>query len=198
MSVRPVVVLPDSSLYLCSEEVSEADFGDGFKELIDDMFDTMYAEHGIGLAAVQIGVHKRVFIVDLSDRSGNTSECDESDADGYLTACGPRVFINPKIVERSGDLVAMEEGCLSIPGQREWVVRHERVAVQFLDQSGQNSVLRAGGLLARCLQHEMDHLDGVVFLKHVSKLKRDLVMKKLKKADCPEYSGLLQRRQSRN
>lgn len=188
MSIRPLVVLPDSRLFLCSEEVQESDSREELDELITDMFDTMYANQGIGLAAVQIGVHKRVFVVDLSDKNAagknrypETSGSDNS-ADGYLSECADMVIINPRIIEKSPEIVAMDEGCLSVPEERECVTRPERVAIEYTDRSGERRVLRAKGLLARCLQHEIDHLNGTVFLKHISKFKRDLVMEKMKKA----------------
>lgn len=184
MSVRPLVVLPDSRLFLCSEEVREEDFGNKLDLLVSDMFETMYSSRGIGLAAVQIGVHKRLFIVDLNVNTRYRVSGDaEREDDVYLSSCGPTVIVNPEIVERSGDMVVMEEGCLSVPRDRlESVVRPERVVMQYTDQSGERKVIRAKGLLARCLQHEMDHLDGVVFLNHLSKLKRDLVMAEMRKA----------------
>ncbi|ABD43563.1 peptide deformylase [Anaplasma phagocytophilum] len=181
MSVRPLVVLPDSRLFLCSEEVRETDFCEKFNSLVEDMFDTMYAEQGIGLAAVQVGVHKRIFVIDLGPKTEESSEIAD-DPDGYHSTCGPMVVINPEIVEKSVDLVSMEEGCLSVPDQRELVVRPERIVMQYTDLHGKRKILKAQGLLSRCLQHEIDHLNGTVFLKHISKLKRDLVMQKMRKA----------------
>ncbi|WP_249548901.1 peptide deformylase [Anaplasma phagocytophilum] len=182
MSVRPLVVLPDSRLFLCSEEVQETDFCEKFNSLIEDMFDTMYAEQGIGLAAVQVGVHKRIFVVDLGPKAEESSETVDYDSDGYHSTCGPMVVINPEIIERSTELISMEEGCLSVPNQRELVVRPERVVMQYTDLHGKRKILKAQGLLSRCLQHEIDHLNGTVFIKHISKLKRDLVMQKMRKA----------------
>ncbi|KDB55250.1 peptide deformylase [Anaplasma phagocytophilum str. MRK] len=181
MSVRPLVVLPDSRLFLCSEEVRETDFCEKFNSLVEDMFDTMYAEQGIGLAAVQVGVHKRIFVIDLGPKTEESSETAD-DPDGYHSTCGPMVVINPEIVEKSVDLVSMEEGCLSVPDQRELVVRPERIVMQYTDLHGKRKILKAQGLLSRCLQHEIDHLNGTVFIKHISKLKRDLVMQKMRKA----------------
>lgn len=188
MSIRPLVVLPDSRLFLCSEEVQDTDSREELDTLITDMFDTMYANQGIGLAAVQIGVHKRVFVVDLSDRNQTgkdrypeASSYDPSEG-GYLSECAAMVIINPRIKEESTEIVSMEEGCLSVPEERECVTRPERIVLEYVDRSGEKKVLRAKGLLARCLQHEIDHLNGTVFLKHISKFKRDLVMEKMKKA----------------
>ncbi|WP_338022648.1 peptide deformylase [Anaplasma platys] len=186
--MRPLVVLPDSRLFLCSEEVQKTDPREELDALVTDMFDTMYANHGIGLAAVQIGVHKRVFVIDLSDRNPEgraryNEELGDGDVhDGYVSECAGLVIINPIIIEESQDNVAMEEGCLSVPEERESVTRPERIVLEYTDQNGAKKVLRAKGLLARCLQHEIDHLNGTVFLKHISKFKRDLVMEKMKKA----------------
>ncbi|MGN7661193.1 MAG: peptide deformylase [Anaplasma sp.] len=185
MSVLPLVILPDDRLFLCSEEVRKSDFGDELKRLTDDMFDTMYANSGIGLAAVQVGVHKRIFVVEVgksSTRYPKSASRDDEAVDDYLASSGgPMVIINPQVIDMSKELVGMEEGCLSIPNHRETVKRPERVTMKYLDLNGREHILKAKGLLSRCLQHELDHLNGAVFLGHLSKFKRDMIMEKVRK-----------------
>jgi peptide deformylase len=137
------------------------------RALVDDMFATMYAAPGIGLAAIQIGVATRVVTMDLAAKEEPPQ---------------PQVFINPEIVSSSAEKSVYEEGCLSIPEYYEEVERPEKIKVKYLDLDGKEHVLEADGLLATCLQHEIDHLNGVLFIDHISKLKRDMVMKKFKKA----------------
>jgi peptide deformylase len=165
MAVRPILVLPDPRLRLVSEPVKAVD--DELRQLIDDMFETMYDAPGIGLAAIQVGVPKRVITADLAKK-------DEPRA--------PQVFINPEILSRSDELSTYEEGCLSIPEIHEDVERPSKVRVRYLDRGGKPHEVDAEGLLATCLQHEIDHLDGVLFIDHISKLKRDRIVKKFTKA----------------
>ncbi|GAB4517481.1 MAG: peptide deformylase [Parvularculaceae bacterium] len=132
------------------------------------MLETMYDAPGIGLAAIQIGVPKRVIVMDLSDRqNGEPPE--------------PRYFVNPEILDPSEETTLYEEGCLSVPEFYEEVERPERCRVKFLDYNGEPQILEAEGLLATCIQHEIDHLNGVLFIDHLSKLKRDAILRKLKK-----------------
>jgi peptide deformylase len=165
MAVRPILVLPDPRLRLVSEPVKAID--DEIRQLVDDMLETMYGAPGIGLAAIQIGVPKRVITADLAKK-------DEPRA--------PQVFINPEILSRSEELSTYEEGCLSIPEIHEDVERPAKVRVRYLDRDGKPHEVDAEGLLATCLQHEIDHLDGVLFIDHISKLKRDRIVKKFSKA----------------
>ena len=165
MAVRPILVLPDPRLRLVSEPVKAID--DEIGRLVDDMFETMYGAPGIGLAAIQVGVPKRVITADLAKK-------DEPRA--------PQVFINPEILSRSEELSTYEEGCLSIPEIHEDVERPAKVRVRYLDRDGKPHEVDAEGLLATCLQHEIDHLDGVLFIDHISKLKRDRIVKKFSKA----------------
>ena len=165
MALREIIILPDKRLRLTSEPVKAVDRE--IRALIDDMFETMYAAPGIGLAAIQIGVPKRVVTMDLAKKE------DPPD---------PRVFINPEIVWSSDDKAIYEEGCLSIPEYYEDVERPVSVKVKYLDRDGKAQEIEASGLLATCLQHEVDHTNGVLFIDHISKLKRDLVTKKFKKA----------------
>jgi peptide deformylase len=164
MALRDIIILPDPRLRLVSEPVKEIDAD--IRRLIGDMFETMYAAPGIGLAAIQVGVPKRVVTLDLAKK-------DEPPA--------PQVFINPEITWRSEEKGVYEEGCLSIPDYYEEVERPARVKVKFLDRDGKPQEIEAEGLLATCLQHEIDHTNGILFIDHISKLKRDRVTKKFVK-----------------
>ena len=164
MTIRPLVILPDKELRLVSASVPRID--DGVRRLADDMLATMYDAPGIGLAAVQVGVHQRVVTIDVSRE-------DE--------ARQPMVFVNPEIVWRSDELSVYEEGCLSIPEYYEEVERPARVKVRFTNLAGEPQEIDADGILATCLQHEIDHLEGVLFIDHISKLKRDRVTRRFTK-----------------
>ncbi|MBS1180253.1 MAG: def [Proteobacteria bacterium] len=165
MSTRPLVILPAPQLRLTSAPVASVD--DGVRKLAEDMLDTMYAAPGIGLAAVQVGEMNRLITIDVS-HDENAKE--------------PRVFVNPQILWKSEDLSIYEEGCLSIPDFYEEVERPARVRVRYTNLAGEPEEIEADGLLATCLQHEIDHLDGVLFIDHISRLKRDRVTKKFAKA----------------
>jgi peptide deformylase len=165
MAVREIIKLPDKRLRLNSEPVKRIDAG--IRALVADMFETMYAAPGIGLAGIQIGVAKRVVVMDLSKR-------DEAQQ--------PHVFINPEITWASEEKSTHEEGCLSIPEYYEEVERPNAVKVKYLDLEGKAREIEAAGLFATCLQHEIDHINGVLFIDHISKLKRDRVVKKFIKA----------------
>jgi peptide deformylase len=165
MAVRDILLLPDKRLRLKSEPVRAIDRE--IATLVDDMFETMYDAPGIGLAAIQVGVPKRVVTLDLSKKEGPPE---------------PRVLINPEILSRSEEKAIYEEGCLSIPEFYEDVERPAQVRVKYLDRDGKEQELDASGLLATCLQHEIDHLNGVLFIDHISRLKRSMVLKKFSKA----------------
>ena len=165
MAVRDILIIPDKRLRLKSEPVKAVD--KTLHALIDDMFETMYAAPGIGLAAIQIGVARRVVTMDLAKK-------DEPKQ--------PQVFVNPEVVWASDEKAIYEEGCLSIPEYYEEVERPKSVRVKYLDLDLELQEIKADGLLATCLQHEIDHINGVLFIDHISKLKRDMVMKKFKKA----------------
>ncbi len=165
MAVRDILIIPDKRLRLKSAAVQTVD--KPLRALIEDMFETMYAAPGIGLAAIQIGVAKRVVTMDLAKKDDPKQ---------------PQVFINPEVVWSSDEKAAYEEGCLSIPEYYEEVERPKAVKVKFLDLDLKPQEIEATGLLATCLQHEIDHLNGVLFIDHISKLKRDMVIKKFKKA----------------
>jgi peptide deformylase len=165
MASRAIITLPDKRLRLVSEPVKQIDAG--IRKLVDDMFETMYKAPGIGLAAIQVGVAKRVITLDLSKKDDSHQ---------------PQVFINPEILWQSENLAKYEEGCLSIPDYYEEVERPAEVRVKYLDLAGKKQEIEAKGLLATCLQHEIDHVNGVLFIDHLSKLKRDRVIKKFAKA----------------
>jgi peptide deformylase len=165
MALREIIKIPDKRLRLVSEPVKRVDAG--IRKLVDDLFETMYAAPGIGLAAIQIGVPKRLFTMDLSKKEDNHE---------------PQVFINPEITWKSAEKATYEEGCLSIPEYYEEVERPAQVKVKYLDLDGKEHEIKAEGLLATCLQHEIDHTNGVLFIDHISKLKRDRVIKKFTKA----------------
>jgi peptide deformylase len=165
MAVREIIILPDKRLRLVSEPVKQIDAG--IKKLVDELFETMYDAPGIGLAAIQIGIPKRVITMDLSKKEDNHQ---------------PQVFINPEIVWQSEETAKYEEGCLSIPDYYEEVERPTEVTVKYLDRDGKPHEIKAKGLLATCLQHEIDHINGVLFIDYLSKLKRDRVIKKFAKA----------------
>jgi peptide deformylase len=164
MAIRDILILPDKRLRAVSKPVGKVDAA--VKKLVADMFDTMYDAPGIGLAAIQIGEGKRIVTMDLAKKEGEKQ---------------PMVFINPEIVERSEELSVHEEGCLSIPEYYEEVKRPAEVTIRYLDLDGKEQEARATGLFATCIQHEIDHLNGVLFIDHISKLKRDRVVKKFTK-----------------
>lgn len=171
MAIRPLVILPDAQLRLVSQPVAKID--QDIRALVEDMFATMYDAPGIGLAAIQVGVPKRVVTIDLAKPKEGEDEASEKE---------PRVFINPEVVWSSDELGVYEEGCLSIPDFYEEVSRPRRVRVRHLDLDGKEQEVEADGLLATCLQHEIDHLNGVLFIDHISRLKRERVVKKFTKA----------------
>lgn len=165
MAKRDILIIPEARLRLKSEPVQTID--KAVRALVEDMFETMYDAPGIGLAAIQIGVPQRLVILDIAKKDDPKN---------------PQVFINPQVVWASDETAAYEEGCLSIPDYYEEVARPTAVRVKYLDLDGKEHEIEADGLLATCLQHEIDHLNGVLFIDHISKLKRDMVMKKFKKA----------------
>jgi len=169
MAIRPIIEVPDPLLRQISTPVETVD--DAVRALIADMFETMYAAPGIGLAAIQIGVPKRILVIDLQ-------EPEEEDGE---PVSDPQVFINPQIVEHSDQEVPYKEGCLSVPDQYADVDRPDRLRARWLDESGKSHDEAIEGLLATCLQHEMDHLEGVLFIDHLSRLKREMILKKLTK-----------------
>jgi peptide deformylase len=165
MAIREILVVPDPRLKLVSEPVAVVD--DELRALMDDMLETMYDAPGIGLAAIQVGVAKRVIVMDLGR--------DDTDRQ-------PRYFVNPEILWSSDDLAPYEEGCLSVPEIYEEVERPDKVKLRYLNYQGEQIEEDADGVFAVCIQHEMDHLQGVLFLDHLSRLKRTRAVQKVKKA----------------
>ncbi len=161
MALRPILQYPHPNLYTVATPVERVD--DEVKQLIRDMADTMYAAPGVGLAASQVDVHKRVIVIDVSDARDKL-----------------QVFVNPEIIASSGS-AEREEGCLSVPGIFEVVSRAESITVRALDQEGKPFELTTDGLLAVCIQHEIDHLEGKVFVEYLSRLKQQRILAKLKK-----------------
>ena len=164
MSVKPILTEPNRLLRQISKPVEKV--GDEERVLMDDMLETMYEAPGIGLAAIQIGVPKRIIVIDIS-RDEDKKE--------------PRYFVNPVIKNRNIEKVKYEEGCLSVPDQFAEIERPNACEVEYLDYDGKKQLLKADGLLATCIQHEMDHLEGILFIDYLSKLKRSMIIKKLSK-----------------
>jgi len=165
MAILPLVIAPDERLNIPSTPVEKVD--DSIRTLLNDMLETMYANQGIGLAAVQVGVHKTIVVMDVAVREGSNE---------------PLKLINPTIVDASPDQSVYTEGCLSFPDQFSDVERPARVTVKYLDEHGEPHELKAEGILATCIQHEIDHTKGIVFVDHISSLKRDMILRKLTKA----------------
>jgi len=164
MSVKTIIIEPNKLLRQVSETVEIV--GKTEQKLMDDMLDTMYAAKGIGLAAIQIGIPKRILVMDLSKDQNNNK---------------PMYFVNPVIKNKNIEKSIYEEGCLSVPGQFAEIERPSKCEVEYLDYYGQKKILKAEGLLATCIQHEIDHLEGILFIDHLSKLKKSMILKKLSK-----------------
>ena len=164
MAVKKILIEPSKLLRQISKPVNKV--GDEERKLMDDMLDTMYEAPGIGLAAIQIGVPKRIIVIDIS-RDEDKKE--------------PRYFVNPIIINKNEEKSKYEEGCLSVPNQFAEIERPNTCEVEYLDYEGKKKLLKADGLLATCIQHEMDHLEGILFIDHLSKLKKSMIIKKLSK-----------------
>ena len=167
MTVRNILTEPNKILRQISLPVKEV--GDEERKLMDDMLETMYAANGIGLAAIQIGIPKRIIVMDIS-KNGEKN---------------PMYFVNPKIKNKDKEKTTYEEGCLSVPDYFAEVDRPKYCEVEYLDYNGENKILEADGLLATCIQHEMDHLEGILFIDYLSKLKKTMIVKKLSKRKNP-------------
>lgn len=165
MAIREIIEAPDPWLKTISDPVKAVD--DELRALMSDMLETMYAAPGVGLAAIQVGVPSRVIVMDIS----------RQDEDPL-----PRNFINPEILWQSEEMAVYSEGCLSLPEYYAEVERPEACHVKYLDYDGNEQILEAEGLLATCLQHEIDHLEGILFVDHLSALKRNMILRKLSKA----------------
>ncbi len=172
MALLPIIIAPDPRLKKVARPVASVD--DAVRRLMDDMLETMYTAPGLGLAAPQVGVLKRVIVVDAA---------------GEDSAANPLLLANPELLRVSDDDASYEEGCLSLPNHYADVVRPRAVRLRYLDRDGEIRELEADGLLATCVQHEMDHLDGILFVDHVSALKRNMILRKLTKTKKSENKG---------
>ena len=164
MGIKTILTEPDKLLRQVSKPVEKV--GDIERELMKDMLDTMYSAKGIGLAAIQIGVPKRIIVMDISKEENKKK---------------PMYFVNPIIIKKNDEKVTYEEGCLSVPNQFAEIDRPSKCEVEYLDYNGNKQNLKAEGLLATCIQHEMDHLEGILFIDYLSKLKKTIIIKKLSK-----------------
>ena len=164
MTIRKILTEPDPFLRQKSEPVNEVN--DEVRTLMDDMLETMYDAPGIGLAAIQVGVPKRIIVIDLSKEKEKKN---------------PLYFVNPELITKSKKDASYEEGCLSVPNQFAEISRPDSCKVKYLDYNGSEKILEAQGLLATCIQHEMDHLEGILFIDYLSKLKKSMIIKKLSK-----------------
>jgi peptide deformylase len=164
MTIRKILTEPDQFLRQKSKKVEQVN--DEIRTLMDDMLETMYNAPGIGLAAIQVGEPKRVIVIDLSREDEKKN---------------PLYFVNPELIINSDNNAAYEEGCLSVPGQFAEISRPDKCKVKYLDYNGNEQILDAEGLLAPCIQHEMDHLEGILFIDYLSKLKKNMIVKKLSK-----------------
>ena len=164
MAIKTILTEPNKILRQISNPVDHV--GEEEQKLMDDMLETMYAAPGIGLAAIQIGIPKRIIIMDISRKKENKN---------------PLHFINPEIVWKADENIIYEEGCLSVPNQFAEINRSKECHVKYLDYFGQPQLLKAEGLLATCIQHEIDHLEGILFIDYLSKLKKTMIIKKLSK-----------------
>ena len=164
MALKKILTEPNKILRQQSLPVEKVD-GE-LQKLIDDMLETMYAAPGIGLAAIQVGVPKRIIVLDIASKDEPKN---------------PMCFINPEIIERSKNNSTYEEGCLSVPGQFAEIDRPEKCHIRYLDYNGEKKEMKAQGMLATCIQHEMDHLEGILFIDYLSKLKKEIIVKKLSK-----------------
>lgn len=160
MALLPILIFPDARLHTVARPVAEVD--DRIRRLAADMLETMYAQDGVGLAATQVDVHERVIVMDVSESRDQ-----------------PLVLVNPELIQRSAAMLVREEGCLSVPRIYDKVERHETVTVRALDRDGQTFELACEGLASVCVQHEIDHLDGKVFVEYLSSLKRDRIRQKM-------------------
>ena len=164
MTKRKIIIEPDSILRKKSATLEKVD--DSLRELLDDMLETMYSAPGIGLAGVQIGILKRLIVIDISKDEEKKS---------------PLFLINPVIISKSNNTSVYEEGCLSLPGYFAEIERPAECQIEYVDYHGKKKEMKASGLLATCIQHEVDHLNGILFIDYLSKLKRDMIIKKLEK-----------------
>ena len=175
MALREILTEPNKLLREKSLPVEGMD--EDLQKLMDDMIETMYAAPGIGLAAIQVGVPKRVIVLDI----GSRSESESTNNEKQVVRKNPLYFVNPEIITKSTNNSTYEEGCLSVPGQFAEIERPDKCHIKYLNYYGQPKELVADGMLATCIQHEMDHLEGILFIDYLSKLKKSMIVKKLAK-----------------
>ena len=164
MALRQILTEPNKILREKSLPLDKVD--SEIQKLMDDMLETMYAAPGIGLAAIQVGIPKRIIVLDIAQKEGEKK---------------PMFFVNPEIIDKSKNNSIYEEGCLSVPGQFAEIERPDKCHVKYLDYNGQENEIKAEGMLATCIQHEIDHLEGILFIDYLSKLKKTMIIKKLSK-----------------
>jgi peptide deformylase len=179
MAILPILEVPDPRLKVVSSPVTV--FDAELNKLVEDMFETMYDAPGIGLAAIQVGVPKRVLVIDLQEPAEHDHEHGEHCNHDHEVIRDPRIFINPEILDPSEEYSVYNEGCLSVPDQYAEVERPAAIRARWQDLDGKVHEEEMEGLMATCLQHEMDHLEGILFIDHLSRLKRQMVLKKLEK-----------------
>ena len=183
MTIRPILTAPDKRLKLRSNPVDKVD--EEIRTLLEDMLETMYQGDGLGLAAIQVGVPKRVLVIDLqpedTEAEGEVCHHNGHEHMHYPTKKEPRVFVNPVILDPAEELASYQEGCLSVPDIFADVDRPAHCRVRYQDLEGETHEEDLDGLMATCIQHEMDHLEGILFIDHLSRLKRNMALKKLKK-----------------
>jgi peptide deformylase len=179
MAILPILEVPDPRLKVVSTPVTT--FDAELKQLVEDMFETMYDAPGIGLAAIQVGVPKRVLVIDLQEPAEHDHEHGEHCNHDHEVIRNPRIFINPEILDPSEDHSVYNEGCLSVPDQYAEVERPAAIRARWQDLDGNVHEERMEGMMATCLQHEMDHLEGILFIDHLSRMKRAMVLKKIEK-----------------
>jgi peptide deformylase len=180
MKILPLIIAPDPLLKKISKPVEVVDLS--LQKLMNDMINTMYAENGIGLAAVQVGVLKRVLVMDVDYEIDDHHYHDNHQCGGvHVKNTKARYFVNPEIINFSKETSSYNEGCLSFPSARSEVIRPQKIKVKFLDFNGVEKIEDMEGIMATCIQHEIDHLNGINFIDHISSVKREMILKKMKK-----------------
>ena len=179
MKILPIITLPDPRLKKKSESIEIVN--NEIKTLMDNMLHTMYKAPGIGLAAPQVGINKKIIVMDVSPRPELKEYQKEKNEKETKPKPNPLQMVNPEITWLSNEKKSGEEGCLSIPGVMDDITRPKECKVQYIDKNNESQKLKATGLLARCIQHEIDHINGVLFIDHLSKIKKDIILRKLQK-----------------
>ena len=179
MKILPIITLPDPRLKKKSESIEIVT--DEIKTLMDNMLQTMYQAPGIGLAAPQVGINKKIIVMDVSPRPELKRYQKEKNGEKTKSKPNPLQMVNPEITWLSNEKESGQEGCLSIPGFMEDITRSKECEVRYINKNNESQKLKARGLLARCIQHEVDHINGILFIDHISQIKKDIILRKLKK-----------------